>query len=105
MALDDINDNKSGLLTNYKLTAKIMDGECKPSTVMKKFIDIIMNDKVMRDFIGILGENDFALCSVFFYLSTIENLDRYSNKKVESPLGVPLQRIFSEYRLKSVVMI
>ena len=71
MALDDINDNKSGLLTNYKLTAKIMDGECKPSTVMKKFIDIIMNDKVMRDFIGILGENDFALCSVFFYLSTI----------------------------------
>ena len=69
MALDDINDNKSGLLTNYKLTAKIMDGECKPSTVMKKFIDIIMNDKVMRDFIGILGENDFALCSVFFYLS------------------------------------
>ena len=57
MALDDINDNNSGILTNYKLTAKIMDGECKPSTVMKKFIDIIMNDKVMRDFIGILGEN------------------------------------------------
>ena len=63
MALDDINDNNSGILTNYKLTAKIMDGECKPSTVMKKFIDIIMNDKVMRDFIGILGEN-FTVYSV-----------------------------------------
>ena len=71
MALDDINDNKSGLLTNYKLTAKIMDGECKPSTVMKKFIDIIMNDKVMRDFIGILGENDFALCSFIYLLYRI----------------------------------
>ena len=65
MALDDINDNNSGILTNYKLTAKIMDGECKPSTVMKKFIDIIMNDKVMRDFIGILGENFTLHCSLW----------------------------------------
>ena len=79
MALDDINDNNSGILTNYKLTAKIMDGECKPSTVMKKFIDIITKDKVMRDLLGILGEN------FTFFSSSMIHLDRYSNKN--SPLG------------------
>ena len=55
MALSDINSNNT-ILPNHKLIPVVRDGECKADMVMKRFIDIIMNEEFKKSFIGILGK-------------------------------------------------
>ena len=56
MALSDINSNNT-ILPNHKLIPVVRDGECKADMVMKRFIDIIMNEEFKKSFIGILGKS------------------------------------------------
>ena len=57
MAIDDINSNKSKILTDHQLKLDINDGKCEADVVMKRFIDIIKtkDSHRFRSTVGMLG--------------------------------------------------
>ena len=63
MAVDDINSNRSQILTSHLLKLDINDGKCEADVVMKRFIDIIKTKDAhrFRSTVGMLGNKIFHI--------------------------------------------